>query len=205
MRLGKREMKSSYQSGNVARKNLGMRLVRHAVLMTLLLAALLGTARTASAQVVFAGDKGGININVGATGSGYEVQYGEQKLLGVAGLVDVDTKRHFGIEAEGRFLMFHNPDQLQARTYVGGARYHFDMGRFQVYGKGLVGVGQFTFPYNYAHGNYLVIAPGAGVDYRLTRRISARLADFEYQVWPQFTYGSMSSYGVSVGVRYRVF
>jgi hypothetical protein len=205
VRLGKREMKSSYQSGIVAREKLGMPLVRHAVLMAFLLTALLGTARTASAQVVFAGDKGGLNINVGATASGYEVKYGEQKLLGVAGLVDFDTTRRFGIEGEGRVLMFNNLYQVQARTYLGGARYHFDMGRFQVYGKGLVGVGQFTFPYNYAHGNYLVIAPGAGVDYRLTRRISARLADFEYQIWPQFTYGSMSSYGVSVGVRYRVF
>jgi hypothetical protein len=35
--------------------------------------------------------------------------------------------------------------------------------------------------------------------------VSFRLADAEYQVWPQFTFGSMSSYGVSAGVLYHIF
>jgi hypothetical protein len=75
----------------------------------------------------------------------------------------------------------------------------------QFYGKGMVGIGQFNFPYNYAKGTYLVIAPGGGVDYRWTRRMTVRLADVEYQIWPQFTYGSMTSAGVSVGLRYNIF
>jgi hypothetical protein len=197
-------MKSSYQSGNAALETLGkFALGRHAILMVVLLAVFLGMARSASAQVVYTGDKGGLAISAGANASGYQVQYGQQKLLGFAAVVDADTRRRFGVEGEGRWLMFHNPDQLQAKTYLGGARYHYGFGKYQVYGKGLVGVGQFTFPYNYAHGNYLVIAPGAGVDYRWTRRISFR-ADFEYQIWPQFTYGSMDSFGVGVGFQYHI-
>jgi len=198
-------MKSSHQFAAVAREKLVMPHGRHAVFMALLLAVVLGMTRAASAQVAPSGDEGGFSIAAGATASGYQVQYGQQKLLGIAGVVDVDTRRRFGLEAEGRWLMFNNPNQMQITTYMAGPRYHHSLGKFQVYGKGLVGIGQFTFPYNYAQGNYLVIAPGGGVDYRWKRRISFRLADFEYQIWPQFTFGSMTSAGVSAGILYHIF
>lgn len=198
-------MKISDQSVQFAHEKLGMPRVRYAVFLAALLAFCMGMARTASAQVVFTGDEGGFTLSAGATASGYEVQYGQQKLLGIAGVVDVDTRRRFGLEAEGRWLMFHETNQLHATTWMAGPRYHFTRGKFQFYGKGLVGVGQFYFPYNYAKGNYLVLAPGGGVDYRWKRRVSFRLADVEYQVWPQFTFGSMSSYGVSAGVLYHIF
>ena len=205
MRLGTREMISSYQSGIVSRERLSKLLLgRSVVFLAVLLALSLLLTRSASSQVVFSGDKGGFSLSAGATGSGYEVEYGQQKLLGIAGYADVDTTRHFGAEGEVRFLMFHNPDQLETRTYMGGPRYHYSMGKFQFYGKGLVGFGQFTFPYDLAHGNYLVIAPGGGVDYRWKRKITIRVADIEYQIWPQFTYGSMNSYGVSAGISYHI-
>ena len=54
----------------------------------------------------------------------------------------------------------------------------------------------------------VVIAPGGGVDFRLNRRIHLRLADFEYQFWPQAAYGTtpaFSSIGVSSGIRVRIF
>jgi len=198
-------MKSSNQFGNVSREKLGIKQVRRALFVAFLVAIGLGTAHTASAQVVYSGYKGGYSLTVGAMASGYQVQYGQQKLGGFAGVVDLDTRRRIGIEAEGRWLNFNSPDQTQVKTWMGGARYHFSRGKFQIYGKGLVGIGQFTFPYNYAQGNYLVIAPGAGVDYQWKRKISFRLADFEYQIWPRFTYGSMASPGVDVGVQYHIF
>lgn len=198
-------MKSFYQSGKAAREKLvKLALGRHAILMAVLLAGFLGMARTASAQVVYSGDKGGLAVSAGASASGFQVQYGQQKLLGFSGVVDIDTRRRFGLEGEGRWLMFHNPNQIESKTYMGGARYHYAFGKYQVYGKGLVGVGQFTFPYNLAHGNYLVIAPGAGVDYRWTRRISFRV-NVEYQIWPQFTFGSMDAIGGDVGIQYHIF
>jgi hypothetical protein len=198
-------MNSSYQSEIGSCEKLGRVLLgRSVVFLAVLLALSLLLTRTASSQVVYSGDKGGFGLSAGATGSGYEVEYGQQKLLGVAGFVDVDTTRRFGAEGEARFLMFHNPDQLETRTYMGGPRYHMSMGKFQFYGKGLVGFGQFTFPYDLAKGNYLVIAPGGGVDYRWKRKISIRVADIEYQIWPQFTYGSMNSYGVSAGISYHI-
>jgi opacity protein-like surface antigen len=133
------------------------------------------------------------------------VQYGEQKLVGITAFFDADSARRIGIEGEGRWLEFHESASVHAETYMIGPRYHFDIGRFQPYVKGMVGFGEFNFPYNFAHGSYLLVAAGGGVDYRLSRRWSVRLADVEYQNWPQFTFGSMTSVGVSAGIRYRIF
>ncbi|MGA9063104.1 MAG: hypothetical protein WB341_15755 [Terracidiphilus sp.] len=159
----------------------------------------------ARAQVVSAGDQGGLRLSAGAMGSGYSLQYGQRKMLGVSGFIDVDTKRRLGIEAEGRWLEYRQTANAHAETYSVGGRYHFDLGRFQPYAKGLAGFGDFNFPYNYAHGRYLVVTAGGGVDFHWTYRITVRAADFEYQDWPQFTYGNMTSVGVSAGFRVRVF
>jgi hypothetical protein len=126
-------------------------------------------------------------------------------MLGITGFADLDTRRRLGIEGEARWLVFHQTADVHATTYLIGPRYHVNMGRFQPYAKALVGIGQFNFPYNYARGNYLVVAPGGGVDYRLSRRIYLRLADVEYQYWPQFDFGAMTSVGVSSGIRVRIF
>ena len=83
-------------------------------------------------------------------GSGYYLQYGQRKMVGITAFVDADTKRRFGIEAEGRWLEYHQTANVHAETYSIGGRYHFDVGRFAPYAKGLVGFGDFNFPYNYA-------------------------------------------------------
>jgi hypothetical protein len=126
-------------------------------------------------------------------------------MLGIAGFADVDTRHNIGIEGEARWLEFHQIANVHTETYSIGPRYHMNVGRFQPYAKALVGLGEFNFPYNYEHGSYLVVAPGGGVDFTLNHRIRIRVADFEYQIWPQFTYGSMYSYGVSSGLRIRIF
>lgn len=138
---------------------------------------------------------------VGGGVSGYYLQYGEKKNLGVAAYVDADSVRRLGLEAEGQWLDFHQANDIHAETYLAGPRYHFNLGRFQPYAKGLGGLGKFNFTYNYAHGTYYVIGAGGGVDYRVAPRWSVRV-DGEYQYWPQFTFGAMSSGGVTVGVRY---
>jgi len=195
-------MKISSQFGKLQALRLRMSVSR-LILPAILAAASLAVARPAAAQTVPDADKGGYTLIVG--GAGYQVGYGQQKLLGPSAFVDIDTTRRFGLEGEARWLQYHQSNDVHATTWLAGPRYHFTRGRLQFYVKGLVGMGQFQFPYDYAQGNYLVIAPGGGVDYRWKRRISFRLADFEYQEWPQFTYGAMNSYGVSVGIRYHIF
>jgi len=163
------------------------------------------------AQVAPAADQGGLILSAGGLASASTLQLGDRKMLGITAFVDADTRRRLGIEAEGRWLEFHQTANVHAETYSIGGRYHFDIGRFQPYAKGLVGFGDFNYPYNLGTGSYLVITAGGGLDYRLTRRIHIRAADFEYQDWPQFNYGppntvgSMTSLGVSTGFRVRIF
>ena len=164
---------------------------------------LLLAGRSAGAQARESAERGGTYFWVGGGASAYYMQYGGGKNLGVTGYFDADSIRRFGFEAEGRWLEFHQNNNIHAETYLGGPRYHFNMGRFQPYVKGLAGLGYFNFTYNYAYGRYFVIAPGGGLDYRLTPRLSVR-ADGEYQYWPQFTFGPMSSGGLSIGLRYLI-
>jgi hypothetical protein len=142
---------------------------------------------------------------VGGGVSFYGLQYGDQKIVGLSGVVDADSARRFGVEGEGRWLEYHRFANVHAETYLIGPRYHFYVNRFQPYVKGMIGFGNFNFPYDYAHGTYLIVGAGGGVDYRLSRRWIVRAADVEYQDWPQFTFGSMTSIGVSSGIEFRIF
>lgn len=137
--------------------------------------------------------------------SGYRIEYGDRKMWGGSAWVDADPSSHIGIEAEGRWLEFHQTANVHLETFMIGPRCHRDLGKFQPFVKGTVGFGNFNFPYNYASGRYLAIGAGGGVDFRLKRRWSMRLAEVQYQEWPNFTFGSMNSIGVSSGVRFRVF
>jgi hypothetical protein len=182
-----------------------LRFGAQAVWVAALLASCLAGPRPAFAQVVPSADAGGARLTVGATATGYALQYGQRKMFGVAAIADLDTNRRIGIEGEAQWLIFHQTANVHTATYLIGPRYHMTFGRFQPYAKGLVGFGQFNYPYNLGQDTDLVIAPGGGVDFRLTRKVRLRLADFEYQFWPQFHYGALSSYGVSSGVRVRIF
>ncbi len=166
---------------------------------------ILGFAGVLTAQVTSPGRQEVLRLSAGVIGSGDTFQYGPRKMLGVGAFVDADTSGHYGIEAEGRWVEFHQRADVHAETYSIGGRYHFVVGRFQPYAKGLVGFGDFNFPYNYATGRYMVVTAGGGVDYRWTHRITLRIADFEYQDWPQFTYGNMTSLNGSVGLKVRIF
>jgi hypothetical protein len=170
------------------------------------LAICLSFAHPAPAQVVPAGDAGGWNLSAGGMATGALLNYGERKMLGITAFADLETKRRIGIEGEARWLVFHQTANVNTTTYAIGPRYHLDIGRFQPYAKGLVGFGDFNFPYNLATGRYLVIAPGGGVDWHFSRRIRIRIVDAEYQIWPQFTYGgTLSELSVSSGVRVNIF
>jgi hypothetical protein len=157
------------------------------------------------AQVLAPGDQGGLRLSAGATGSGYYLEYGQRKMVGITGFVDADTKRRLGIEAEGRWVEYLQTANVHVETYSIGGRYHFDVGRFEPYAKGLVGFGDFNFPYNYAYGHYLVVTAGGGVDFHWKGRVYVRAADVEYQDWPNFTFGNMNSFSVSSGLRVRIF
>jgi len=165
----------------------------------------LAMAGAARAQVAPAADSGGFGLSAGVTGSGMYVQYGERKMVGITPFFDFDTKRHIGVEGEARFVRYRQTADLHFTTYSAGIRYRMNFHRFQPYAKGLIGEGYFNFPYNYATGHYMVVTAGGGVDYRLAHsRIHFRLADAEWQYWPQFTYGSLTTLGISSGFRITI-
>jgi hypothetical protein len=178
-------------------------LLRSRLFVWVIAAAALLAGRGGFAQSREAATAGRAFVWVGGGASGYYLQYGAVKNYGVTAYVDADSVRRFGLEAEGRWLDFHQTNDIHAETYLAGPRYHFNIGRFQPYVKGLGGIGKFNFTHSYAQGSYFVVAGGGGADYRLSPRWSAR-ADFEYQYWPQFTFGAMSSGGITLGVRYLI-
>lgn len=158
------------------------------------------------AQAIYAGKGPGTYITVGATASGYESDYGKTLLGGATIYADANLYRRIGVEAEGRFLRYRSPNDLRETMYLVGPKISSNARSIRPYGKFLVGRGEFNFPFNYATGSYFVMAPGAGLDWRVGHsRWMVRVVDFEYQLWPQFSYGALHPYGASSGISFRVF
>lgn len=198
-------MKSFYGAGMAHHGTMQVPRCRNIFCLLILICCSLAATQAVWGQARESATAGRRSVWAGGGVSGQYIQYGGLNEAGATAFVDADAAHRLGLEAEGRWIEYHKTADVHIETYMAGLRYHLDYGRFQPYAKGLVGVGYFNFPYDYAHGSYLVVAPGAGVDYRLSRRWSVRAADVEYQYWPQFTFGAMSSVSVTVGIRYKVF
>jgi len=179
-----------------------MTAIRH----TLLLCLLAAWPVYVHAQARYAGEGPGTYIAVGATASAFESDYGKRLLEGGTIFLDLNLYRRVGVEAEVRDLRLHSDDDVRESTYLMGPKISTHGRSLRPYAKLLAGEGRFNFPFNYAHGSYFVIAPGAGLDWRVGgSRFMIRIIDFEYQMWPMFTYGALHPYGFTSGVSFRVF
>jgi hypothetical protein len=88
-----------------------------------------------------------------------------------------------------------------------------DIKQLRESGKLLAGDARLSLPRGgFGSGNYFAYAPGAIVDYRVSRRLSARV-DYEFQVWPSFKgipttttsgTGGLTPNGFSFGVSYAI-
>jgi hypothetical protein len=178
------------------------------LLFALVLAATLLMTAPARAQSPEAAVGDWSTLAVGGSFNANRLQYGQHWLYGGTVFVDANFTWRYGIEGETNWEVLHQEEQTRATTYLVGPRYQLagygQNAQWRPYVKFMVGDGYFNFPYHYAWGNYLVMAPGAGLDYRVNSRIRLRVFDAEYQYWPGFTYGSMSNLSVSAGVRYRI-
>jgi len=173
----------------------------------LLLIAIFACAGGAAAQEIPTEVRPGAFIAAGATFSDYQIDYGQNKLSGPSVFVDVHLTTHYGVEGEARWLVLNQAQNVHATTWLVGPRATFDpsvLHGVTPYVKLLVGDAHFNFPYNYATGEYFVLAPGAGVDLPIGHRLTIRLIDVEYQSWPQFTFGGLHPYGASIGLSYRI-
>lgn len=164
-----------------------------------------GRVTVAHAQARPAGFQDADILAAGGTGSGYYVQYGERKMLGATAFVDFDRRRPLGIEAEAQWQEYRQFANVHVETYSVGPRYHHAFGRYRPYVKGMVGLGDFNFPYSLANGRYLIVTGGGGADVRLSHHVQIRAVDVEYQDWLQFTFGKMTTLAVSSGLRIRIF
>jgi hypothetical protein len=142
-------------------------------------------------------------VIAGGTFSEFQADYGSRTISGASIYVDSNLDWRYGIETQARRMAYPYYGERQS-TLLAGPRWSFRPKGFLPYVKLLAGGGRFDFPYGYGTGNYFVVAPGGGVDLRLGERVRLRLADFEYQVWPGFTFGSIHPYGVSAGISYQI-
>jgi hypothetical protein len=123
------------------------------------------------------------------------------RLYGGGAYVDAHFSRWLQIEAEGRWLHFNELYGINENTYLIGPRIApYTFLKFTPYGKALIGLGNGSL----LTGTTLTIAYGGGVDYRLTRRLTLRCFDFEYQQW-RVSPTALYPYGGSVGLSYKIF
>jgi hypothetical protein len=144
-------------------------------------------------------------LAVGGTFSYFHLNYGSRNLLGGTVIVDAKVNYHVGVEGEMHWLELNQQQDVHEETYLAGPRYVFNPFHGWVpYVNVLAGNGQFNFPYSYAHGGYLALAAGGGIERPLNYRWRLRAVNFEYQHWPGFTGASFSQYGVSSGIEFRI-
>lgn len=161
------------------------------------------------AQTVQSADARRLTITAGGMASGFQPGEGDNDLVGLGTYVDVHFTHWIQIEGEARWLRFNEYLGEHQDNYLIGPRVPIkQFRRATLYGKALIGMGKMTFPSTdlYSYGTFTALAYGGTVDYKLSRRLSLRAIDFEYQQWPKWVNNNaLYPYGISVGVGYRVF
>jgi len=178
-------------------------------------------AASARAQVVPSATRGHLSLTAGALGSIYQPDYAgfaeaetaPNRLYGVGAFVDMRFTRWVQIEGEGRWLRFNEFEGIDEDNYLIGPRlpiHHFRFLNATPYAKVLAGMSRMDFEDNNGSGRYAALAYGGGIDFRLTKRFSAR-GDFEYQQWlqwpniPGIPNSPLFPYGASAGIGYKIF
>jgi opacity protein-like surface antigen len=133
-------------------------------------------------------------------------------LIGIGAYVDVKFSRWLQFEGEARFSRFNQYQNIHQDNYLVGPRIPIHRyGRFTPYAKALVGITSMDMGPNPNDagpdptGRFLTIAYGGGVDMKLTKRFTLRPVDVEYQQVPSWFGSSVSPYGASVGIGYKIF
>ena len=177
-----------------------------------------------TAQSIWSAEGPGISVWVGATVSTFNPDYGcrdnspvgcwKYQLIGISPYAHTNAFlfNRIGAEGQARFLHWHGPSSLTESSYMAGPRIDlYQKKRFILSGKILAGSAHLQAPPNaLGTGTYFAYAPGAAIDYRVARRVFARV-DYEYQIWPTFKgaqtgsgHGGLTPNGLSFGLSYAV-
>jgi hypothetical protein len=188
-----------------------------ALLFLILLAA--GTV-AARAQAVAAATTRQLSVTAGGMASVFQPDYagywgatgyptpeaGPQALFGVGAYVDVKLSRWVQLEAEGRWMRFNKYYGISQDNYLVGPRLPvYRIWKATAYAKALGGYSKMTFDPSGNHGKFTTVAFGGGADVKLSKRLSLRLIDVEYQYYPKWGNTSLSPYGASMGIGYKIF
>lgn len=127
--------------------------------------------------------------------------------LSVYGGYNYLVKRHYGFGLEGtwRTLLDREGGDRKQNSYLLSGRLIYRFYRFQPFIKGGGGLGDFYAVGNQTPGQngvHAVGAIGAGLDFRLTHRVSLRSLEFEQQVW-SFPPNLLGPHSYSFGASYR--
>ncbi len=188
----------------------------------LFFAILLAAFATVHAQVVSTATTRETSITVGGMASIFQPDYqgdccdsqgyiiasaGSQPLFGVGAYVDVRLRRWIQLEAEGRWLRYNQYQNIYQDNYLIGPRLPvYQIWKSTAYVKALGGFSKMNFDSLPGHhGRFTDLAFGGGVDVKMTKRLSLRLVDVEYHYWPKWGDSTISPYGASMGIGYKIF
>jgi hypothetical protein len=169
---------------------------------TVLLLLLAGTRAVAQGAATATGP--GTSVVAGGGASLFDSSYGQRDLGGAFVFADIQPHWRFGIEFEARYLRVHTSEELSEKNYLVGPRVLLRSGQWQPYAKFLIGDGHIDLPFHYAHGDFLALVPGAGLDLEVNDYINVRAIDVEYQLWRQSPFGDVRPYGISAGISLRL-
>ena len=146
------------------------------------------------------------NLQVGGGYSYATPDYGQRNIQGITGFADFDFARHIGVEADVHYIALITPTDLAENTYLAGPRFIYTRGRFNLYGKGLVGVGDLVIQEQQDNvgrfsGTSFAYALGGGLDILVKKHLVIRAADFEYQHWSYLT--GLTPSVLTFGAAYR--
>ena len=175
----------------------------------------------ADAQALPTATGPGSFVSLGVAASGFQQNYGSHYIGGETAYVDANLLRRIGIEAEVRLLNAHTTEDIKESTYLVGPRFAVSTHGLRPYVKFLVGRGTVFLPFHYGSSSDFVMAPGAGIDWHFAHRLTFRIVDAEYQIWPRFAYpvsfygasgfsseiayAQLHPYGISTGISFDLF
>ena len=134
-------------------------------------------------------------------------KYADSGISGITLFADYDFNTHLGAEADFHSISLITAlDRAETTTLV-GPRIMIPYGRFTIYGKALIGLGDLSIQEQADNeglqgGSGIVYSYGGGLDIQYSPSIVIRAIDFENQKW-NFYGGGISPTVLTFGAAYR--
>jgi opacity protein-like surface antigen len=170
-------------------------------------------ATGAYGQIVPSAEGDGQSLWVGAEYANLQAGFpngSNLRLSGVGVFGNFNWNHTYGMEAHARFLNFNSWNGETEQDYLAGPRYTFlHRNKLRPFAAFNVGLVKIQYPFSMGTGTSFAMAPGGGVEYRLSHKWSIR-GNYEYQILlnsPDFTnepkFGIKPNGGL-VGISYRL-